>query len=219
VECSYALLFCQGSLCFRHGNDSWRFWQVAESLNIDVTYRVELSGGQRRLREAILYSAEKGQGMVFFGRIKLNKIIWRADFRSFYERRQPVTGRVYQKLQWGPALIEMVPIMQELLRDGLLIEERRIQGDKEEFRPIAKAKPMLRLFSPEDIHYLDESLHHYWDMTGTETSDDSHGVAWKSRNIGDPIPYEASYFNDKPLPLKTLDRLAEIARNHSLHSP
>ncbi|HEY7243949.1 MAG TPA: Panacea domain-containing protein [Xanthobacteraceae bacterium] len=191
---------------------------MTENLDVNVTYRVNLSGGQQRLKEAILYAAERGQGMVHFGRTKLHKIIWRADFRSFYERHQPVTGRMYQKLEWGPALVEMVPVMQELRRSGCLQEERRVHGDKEEFRPIATVKAMLRLFSPEDIEFLDESLRHYWDMTGTETSDDSHGIAWKTRNLGDPIPYEASYFNDDSLPQKTLNRLAEIAKSHGLRS-
>ncbi len=166
-----------------------------------------------------MYVAQKGQPMALFGRIKLNKILWRADFKSFYERGQPVTGRTYQKLEWGPALIEMWPIMNDLLREGLLVEEEHIvPGDKAEHRPITKADPVLRLFSPEDIEYLDESLHHYWNMTGMESSDKSHGTAWKTRNIGDAIPYEAAYFEDKPLPKTTLQRLAEQARKLNLHS-
>jgi Protein of unknown function (DUF4065) len=191
---------------------------VVDQRHFNVTYRVDLSGGQRRLKEAILYVAQKGQQMKFFGRIKLNKIIWRADFRSFYERRQPVTGRTYQKLQWGPALTEMMPIMNDLLREGLLIEEPQSRGGKKEFRPVAKADPVLRLFSAEDLEFLDESLHHYWDKTGSEASDESHGVAWKSRNIGDAIPYEAAYFEDKALPKATLKRLAERAKKLQLRS-
>ena len=129
---------------------------MSDGPSVNVTYKVDLSGGQRRLMEAILYVAQKGQPMWFFGRIKLNKILWRADFRSFYERHQPVTGRAYQKLAFGPAVIEMIPVMQDLLRAGLVVEEKRIHGDKPEYRPVAKADPVLRYFSPEDIEYLDD---------------------------------------------------------------
>jgi hypothetical protein len=191
---------------------------VVAQRHANVTYRVDLSGGQRRLKEAILYVANQGRPMKFFGRVKLNKIIWRADFRSFYARHQPVTGRTYQKLKWGPALIEMMPVMQDLFREDLLIEEPELHGGKTEYRPVAKADPVLRLFSPEDIEYLDESLRHYWDKTGTETSDESHGIAWKAHVIGDAIPYEAAYFEDKPLPKATLQRLAEHARKLNLRS-
>jgi hypothetical protein len=185
---------------------------------VKVTYRVDLSGGQRRLKEAILYVAQKGKGMRLFGRIKLNKIIWRADFRSFYERGQPVTGRTYQKLKWGPALTEMVPVIQDLQMANLLEEKAHKYGNATEYRPIAKADPVLKFFSPEDLEFLDESLRHYWDMTGMESSDESHGVAWKSREIGDPIPYEAAYFEDKPLPKAALQRLAETAKKLNLRS-
>jgi len=185
---------------------------------VNVTYKVDLSGGQRRLKEAILYVVNKGEPMIFFDRVKLNKMIWRADFRSFYGRHQPVTGRIYQKLEWGPALIEMVPVMQGLLREGILIEEPRFHAGNRELRPIARAEPVLKFFSREDIEYLDESLHHYWDMTGTESSDESHGIAWKSRQIGDLIPYEASYFSDTPLSETALQKLSEIAAKHNLHS-
>jgi Protein of unknown function (DUF4065) len=192
---------------------------VAALPRVHVTYKVDLSGGQRRLKEAILYVAGKGQPMTFFGRIKLNKILWRADFKSFYERGQPVTGRTYQKLEFGPALVEMWPVMNDLLREDLLLEEEHtVPGDRIEHRPVAKAEPVLRHFSPEDIEFLDESLRHYWNMTGMESSDESHGVAWKTRNIGDAIPYEAAYFEDKPLPTPTLQRLADQARKAKLHS-
>ena len=59
--------------------------------------------GDDRLGEAIVYVAERmagdpgGQGAV-----KLNKILWWADFESFRERRRSVTGAVYQKLNEGP---------------------------------------------------------------------------------------------------------------------
>lgn len=188
-------------------------WQGA-----NVNYKIELSGGQHRLKEAILYVAQKGERMKFFGRIKLNKILWRADFRSFFLRHQPVTGRGYQKLEWGPALIEMAPVVNELLRAGLLIEEARTHGDKTEHRPVAKANPVLRYFSPEDLEFLDESVSHYWDMNGTEASDESHGIAWKARNIGDPIPYEAAYFEDKPLSKSALQRFEKLARKLNLRS-
>lgn len=191
---------------------------MADALSVNLTYRVDLSGGQRRLKEAILYVAQKGQEMKFFGRIKLNKILWRADFRSFYERHQPVTGRAYQKLEWGPALIEMLPVLQELLRDGALVQEPRAHAGNTEYRPIPKAEPNLRFFSPDDLDYLDESLRHYWSMTGTESSDESHGIAWKSRMIGDAIPYEAAYFEDKPLPNAALQKFAGIARKSNLRS-
>jgi hypothetical protein len=188
------------------------------SFDVNVTYKVDLAGGQGRLQEAILYVARRGQDMKYFGAIKLNKILWRGDFRSYYHRRQPITGRQYQRLKLGPAPVEMKPVMARMLRDGLLnIEKRRIIDYKED-RAIPLAEPMMKFFSPDDIEYLDESIQHYWDMTGAETSDESHGMAWRSRNDGDAIPYEAAFFEDAPLNEAALDNFAKIGRQRGWKS-
>lgn len=191
---------------------------MTDLLDLNVTYKVDLAGGQSRLREAILYVAHKGQPMVCFGGIKLNKILWRADFRAFAIRHQPVTGRQYQRLRLGPAPIEMLPVLRELRRDDLLKIEKRPVFGRIENRPVPLAEPILKYFSPNDLEYLDESLAHFWEMTGTETSDDSHGLAWRTRHNGALIPYEAAYLEDRPLPSLTLEKFADMGRKAGWHS-
>ncbi|UVC08446.1 SocA family protein [Rhizobium sp. TH2] len=185
---------------------------MLEDLGRKVDYRIELSGGQNRLKESILYVCQKASEMEFFGAIKLNKILWRADFKSFAERQVPVTGRQYQRLAMGPAPVEMPPVVNDLLRDGAIVIERRKVGRHEEKRHIAKVGPVLRMFSPEDLDYLDEAIEHYRFLTGTEASDESHGIAWKTRDDGDPMPYQSAYFEDKPLSDNALEKLTGIAK-------
>ena len=185
---------------------------MLEEFGSKVDYKIELSGGQNRLKEAILYVCQRASEMEFFGAIKLNKILWRADFRSFAERQIPVTGRQYQRLAMGPAPVEMPPVVNDLLRVGAIVIERRQIGRHVEKRHIAKAEPVLRAFSPEDLDYLDEAIEHYRYLTGSEASDESHGVAWRTREDGDPMPYQSAYFEDRPLPKSTLDKLESIAR-------
>lgn len=175
------------------------------------TLTVPLPGGQSRIREAILYVAERGAGMRFFGAIKLNKIIWRADFRSFADRGVPLTGREYRRRYFGPALLEMLPVHREMLKDGLIRMERRDFGDGiVENRTIPLVKPNSATFSQEDLAFLDESIEYFRHMTGDETSDDSHGVAWKTRNDGDPMPYDLAYLSDKPLSLPQLLHIEQL---------
>jgi hypothetical protein len=189
-------------------------------LGRNVTYRVNLPGGQRRLKEASLYVMQKAAAFEFFGLVKLNKILWRADFEAFHERHIPVTGRQYQALPAGPAPFEMRPILNEMLRDGdIEIVETDVPS---ELRPIAKVSPVLTFFSPHDLRFLDEAVAHYKDMTGTKASHESHGLAWSTREVGDPIPYEASIYNDaitpENLPPKLAARFREIAIARQLHT-
>ncbi len=164
------------------------------------TFSVDLPGGQDRLRQMILYVSQRCVSARHFGLIKLNKIIWRADFEAYATRGVPVTGRPYQRLRLGPAAKEMLPIHNGMLRDGLIEMSLRDFGDDiVERRTIALATPNMHYFSADDIRFVDESIRHYWDKTGTETSDESHGVAWSSREDKDPMPYESAYLSDEEL--------------------
>lgn len=189
-----------------------------EEIGNRVTYKVELSGGQNRLKEAILYVCQKASDMRYFGAIKLNKILWRSDFRSYAERGIPVTGRQYQRLEMGPAPVEMPPVVNEMLRAGLVQIVRRKVGQHDEKRHVAMVAPVLRAFSAEDLEYLDESITHYRNVTGTEASDQSHGLAWKTRKNGDPIPYQAVFFEDAPLSKDVRDKLIAIAKTKNWQS-
>jgi hypothetical protein len=162
-----------------------------------LTYRVDLPGGQSRLQEMILYVSERCATTKRFGKIKLNKIIWKADFEAYAARRVPVTGRAYQRLKFGPAPIEMAPLYGEMLQDGLITINRVDLGEGYiEHRTIPEVKPELALFSPDDLRYVENSIGYYWELTGEEASDDSHGVAWQTRSDGDPMPYELALLSD-----------------------
>lgn len=174
------------------------------------TRHIPLSGGQDRLRQMILYVAQKNTTAAAFGRTKLNKILWRADFVSYADRGVPVTGREYQRLEHGPAPKEMLPLYREMKLAGFIDEETTDFGEGvREFRPIAKRDPDLSKFDVDDLRYVDDSINYYWE-TGRETSDDSHGAAWRSRHDGDLMPYESALLDDaKPTPAQ-ISRLKSI---------
>ena len=183
-----------------------------------LTYRVDLPGGQRRLREAILYVSKKYAEAEHFGLVKLNKTIWKADFDAFRERLQPVTGRQYKRQQMEPVPYEMLPLLNEMRRsDEITVEYRPIAGLTEE-RVIAQVIPGLRDFSPADLSFLDRAVKFYWDYTGTETSDHSHGVAWKTRENGDDMPYELTFLSDAPLDEWEQAYFGRLAKQNSWRS-
>jgi hypothetical protein len=61
----------------------------------NLTYKVHLPGGQKRLREMILYISNRCNDAPRWGKSKLNKILWRAGSHAFLNRGDPVTGRPY----------------------------------------------------------------------------------------------------------------------------
>ncbi len=183
-----------------------------------LTYKVDLPGGQSRLREAILYVCAKCEQASFFGLTKLNKILWFADFTSFAERAQPVTGRQYQRLSFGPAPVEMLPLLAEMQNSGEIeIETSRIL-DFDERRPRALVTADLRNFSPSDLAYLDRAIERLWNLSAHSVSDLSHGVAWSSRSNGDPMPYQLSYLSDAKLGRMAKAKLLKKAKEKNWRS-
>lgn len=175
-----------------------------------LTFRVDLPGGQDRLKQAILYVAKQNLTAVRFGLIKLNKIIWRSDFDSFAARGVPVTGRAYKRQKFGPVASEMLPLYSEMLREGLVEVQRVDFGEGVvEKRTIALVDAQTSRFSIDDMRFVDASIAYYWNKTGEEASDDSHGVAWSTRHNGDDMPYESAYLSDETLGLNQRIRLED----------
>lgn len=179
-------------------------------LGRNVTYKVSLPGGQARLKEAALYVMKKCEGLPFFGLVKLNKILWRADFQSFRERRSPVTGRQYQRIENGPAPVEMRPILNDLLSRNEI--ELRHTDVPNEQRPYALVEPNTQHFSAYDLRYLDQAIEYFAPFPATKVSDMSHGVAWASRENGDLLPYDSAYLDDRPMATSLRPKLADMAR-------
>jgi hypothetical protein len=164
-----------------------------------LTYKVNLPGGQDRLREMILYVSSKCASAPRFGKLKLNKILWKADFDAFAKRGVPVTGRSYQRLENGPAPIEMPPVLAELVDAGeLRFDITTFGGGMAEERPLATRPARLsKFFSEDDLAFVDAAIEYFWDMSATASSDASHGLAWKTRGDLTAMPYEAAYLSDE----------------------
>jgi hypothetical protein len=184
-----------------------------------LTYRVDLPGGDNRLREMILYVSQQSVEMPRFGKTKLNKILWDADFTAFAERRVPITGRPYFRLKAGPAPVEMQTILAEMDQAGLIkIELIDFGNGMVEQRILAQVKPSLNWFSPDDIGYMDRAIRRLWDMNAKQASDHSHGVAWHTREDLDPLPYETALLSDEKLRGPTLARIKGIAQERGWKS-
>lgn len=178
----------------------------------NLTYAVELPGGQNRLRQLILYVADRCRDAQRFGHIKLNKILWKSDFESYSVRKVPITGRRYQREKFGPVPKEMLPLHRDMIRHGLIRVDDVDFGDGVvEHRTMPLISPDLTLFGDEDLAFVEGSIAYYWNMTGMESSDDSHGVAWKTRANGEPLPYESAFLSDRGVAAPQMLRLQRLA--------
>ena len=162
---------------------------------------METPPGDDRLGEAILLVAERlTDDPAGRGAVKLNKILWWADFESFRERGRSVTGAVYQKLNEGPAPVRLVPTRKKLLKSGAVEMEERDRGAQSPEKVLLARRAPEPIFDKDDLRYLERALSKFRGMTGKECSDFSHraSAGWQTVNKGEIIPYETSLVDTRP---------------------
>lgn len=155
-----------------------------------------------KLAELIVYIASRCEQMERFGSVKLNKILFWADFLAHESRGKPITGAVYQRLPNGPAPQQLLPVRSRLEESKALAMQERPAGPHIEKRPIALRAANLKLFEAEEIQYVDMAISALANHTAARASADSHRfVGWALARDGEEIPYFTVVLTSGPVEL------------------
>lgn len=145
----------------------------------------------RKFKELMVYVADKSVDDPDFGATKLNKVLFFSDFLAYGHFGVPITGADYQKLQFGPAPRQLLPIQQELERDSAAVVVPMARFTQTQRRLTALRPADLSVFSAQEIALVDEVLHSLHGHDAVDVSEMSHRWAgWQAAEIGETIPYE-----------------------------
>ena len=179
---------------------------------------------EKKLTELILYVADKCALDAHYGVLKLNKILFYADFIAFASMGSPITGAVYRKYEHGPAPESMRPLKQRLEHSGTVTEWHKYLpsaygGDgATEKRLFARRSPEMDVFRSEEISVVDSVIEWLRPKTGTECSRMSHRhPGWALAQPEDEIPYESALLDPEgPRPLygKDLEWAKRVAAEY-----
>ncbi len=177
----------------------------------EFTYEFPEMSPRERLRELILYIAEKLKDDPNFGRTKLAKVIYFSDFRSYTMHGRPVSGSRYIRLPHGPVPNEYNSIMIEMETNGLV---ETISSDVHNYvqkRPVALRKADLSSFSAQEIDVVNQVIDELIHLNASEPSNRTHGIAWRLSEGQHYIPYEYALYSDEPLTEDETARAQELA--------
>jgi hypothetical protein len=167
---------------------------------------------RQRLEELVLYVAERCESHRLFGRTKLLKVLFNADFTSYERFGQPITGAAYRRFEHGPVPNEFPAARADLIQRGDAVEERIATSGPAETRLLPRRRCNLELFSERDIAIVDEVIALAENKGGVELSRESHDfVGWQLARPGQVIPYEAVFIGTEP-PELSPDELAYADR-------
>lgn len=176
----------------------------------NLTFGSDDLESRERLRQLILFVAERCQADPNFGMTKLVKILYRADFESFARFGRSITGTQYKKLQYGPVSQAALDVRDEMKARGEIAVVKEGYTSHQRNRVVALAMADLSGFTGTDIALLDGVIEMFHGRTATYVSEFSHDRAWQAANYHELIPYEAALLSDEP---PTED---DIARAHEL---
>jgi len=177
-------------------------------------------GDEDKLSELILYVSQKSATDPKFGAVKLNKILYLADFLAFGNWGEPITGVEYQHLRNGPAPRRLIPVRDALQQSAkLVVQTLPLKSGRTQTRTVNLVDPNLKVFSGREIALVDSIIEELWDMDAEESSEFSHRfVGWKMTHEGEAIPYGSIFLSDEPLSEAEIIRGQELARDFGLTS-
>jgi hypothetical protein len=167
-----------------------------------------VSGNEEKFAELLLYVAKRTAGDPTVGSVKLNKLLYFAEFSSVRMTGVPITGVEYQRLDNGPAPRRLLPIRAALIEDGAAeLRHATVFGFAQQ-RLIALREPDMSQFSIDEVAIIDQVVDLLWGKSAIELSEMSHReMGWRMVGDGETIPYESA--------LLRLPRLTEEVLSHA----
>jgi hypothetical protein len=180
----------------------------------DLTFGSDDQEAKERLRELMLFIADRCENEPTFGATKLNKILFYADFMSYALYGEPITGVTYKKLDRGP-----VPTVLKLVRDemevqGDIVVKKSSYHNLVQHRVISLREANLKKLKARDIKLVDEVIQALSKHNASEVSELSHNRAWQIPGYGEPIPYEAAFLSDREPTERDIARARELSSEY-----
>jgi hypothetical protein len=175
-----------------------------------------ITANEQKFKELIIYVASKCQTDASFGAIKLNKILFHADFLAYGSLGTPITGMEYMKLEHGPAPRLLAPIRADMQKDHDIVVVNATRFGFQQDRVVPLREPNLSLFSAEEIALVDSAIQSFWGVTATDLSEVTHGYrGWLMANrLKEIIPYQAVFLSDEPPTAYEIQHAHELIREH-----
>jgi antitoxin SocA-like protein len=166
-----------------------------------------------KFRELILYIAERHVDDPRFGDVKLNKILYFSDFRSYRDLGHAVTGARYQKLPMGPAPNALLPVRDELAAEGALRIEERPVGQVMRRVTVAQRRADTSVFTEAELALVDQVIEEFRSRTAAGVSDYSHerSPGWHIADMSEEIHYGTALISNNQPSEATVSAGRELA--------
>src|SRR5207248_1072592 len=123
-----------------------------------------------KFRELVVYVAKKGENDPRLGVVKLNKILYFADFYAYRVLGESISGAEYQHLREGPAPRDFLMVRESLLEEGAIRLVEVPYFNRVQMRIVAQREVKPGVLSDEELRLVDEVMAELAHMTATEVT-------------------------------------------------
>jgi hypothetical protein len=172
----------------------------------------------KKLKELILYIAEKCKDDASFGATKLNKILFISDFNCFGLSGHSITDSKYMHKPNGPVAKRTLPAIHALIEEGRAKEVEDTYFGHVRRRVVPLTGSNTSMFSEDELSLVEDAIEKTRYLTATELSQWTHTlIPWLITTEGEEIPYSSVFvINDLPVESEGIrwarKRLAELER-------
>lgn len=144
----------------------------------------------KKLKEMVLYVADKSKDDPYFGATKLNKILFAADFYAYGIWGKSITGAKYIHRGKGPAPFEIPIVLDKLIAESRAkVEDVNFHGYFQK-RVVPLCGSDTSSFSEEELKFVDSIIDQLRKYNATELSEWTHRlIPWLLTEQDEVIPY------------------------------
>jgi len=170
-----------------------------------------------KLRELIVYLANRSSDDPRFGRTKLAKLLFYCDFGAYSEFGEPITGARYRKKPHGPLADEELLALRDLTDSGAVKVEEIGRYVYKQKRVVAQRKADVSWLTPQQHGLIDEVLERHWNDDATDLSNLSHTFpGWALATMNEEIPYHTVFIAREGATQADIDWARAIVKERSL---
>lgn len=159
-----------------------------------------------RFENLVLYLTERSQEDVGFGKIKLNKLLFRSDFEAYRLLGSSITGEEYKHQELGPVAAHLPSLFKRLgpEGEGALVIEDVPAGPYTRNVPVPTGRRFAdpSVFGQAEIDVIERTLDELKEFGGVGVSKWSHvtSVGWRvHKEMNELIPYSSAPLSIRPL--------------------
>ena len=157
-----------------------------------IGYISSMEFDREKFKTLVLYVIWRTSAYPTFGAIKLNKVLWFSDARTFEAFGKSVSGETYIRRKFGPVPRHVDEVIDELRREQLIEVWSEPYYEFEVKRYSTHRPPDTTVFTPDELGFIDWWIKHVAEEhTAKSISEKSHDYGWRIAQDGEELPFNA----------------------------